>query len=70
MVKFYKNLCTEQFSRRPLPASFSFNSIDEAKANWLKRDFEEGEMLKVVKSMNCDKASGPNNFSIAFFQAC
>ena len=27
-------------------------------------------MLEVVKSMNSDKASNPDGFTMAFFQAC
>ena len=38
----------------------SFDSIDEAQASWLERDFEEREVWQVVKAMNGDKASGPN----------
>jgi hypothetical protein len=38
----------------------SFDSIDEAKARWLERDFEEREVWEVVKAMNGDKVSGPN----------
>jgi hypothetical protein len=45
IVQFYKNLYTEQFSWRPLLDGLSFDSIDEAKASWLERNFEEGEGL-------------------------
>jgi predicted aconitase len=45
----------------------SFDSIDEAEASWLEKDFEEGEVVKV---MNGDNALGPNDYSKAFFQAC
>jgi len=50
--------------------SLSFDSIDEAEASWLERDFEEREVWEVVKAMNGDKASGPNGFFMAFFQVC
>jgi len=36
----------------------SFDSIYEIEAIWLERDFEEGEVLEVVKAMNGNKASG------------
>jgi hypothetical protein len=62
-------LYTEQFNWRPLLDNLSFDSIDEAKASWLKRDFEEGEVLEVVKVMNDDKVLGLDGFSMAFFQA-
>ena len=35
-----------------------------------REDFEEGEVLKVVKAMNEDKAPGLDSFSITFFRAC
>jgi hypothetical protein len=48
----------------------SFDSIDEAKANWLERDLKEGVVLEVVKAMNVDKAPGHDCYSMAFFQVC
>jgi hypothetical protein len=39
-------------------------------ASSLEFPFKEKEVLKVVKGMNCDKAPGPDGFSIAFFQDC
>lgn len=48
----------------------SFDSILEAEAEWLEREFTEEEVRKVVKSMVGDKAPGPDGFSMAFFQAC
>jgi len=37
---------------------------------WLEKLFEESEIHEVVKGMNNDKASGPDSFTMAFFQAC
>jgi hypothetical protein len=48
----------------------SFDSILEAEAEWLEREFTEEEVKKVVKSMVGDKAPDPDGFSVAFFQAC
>jgi hypothetical protein len=48
----------------------SFDSIGEAEANWVEREFEKRDMLEVVKAMNGHKASSPNGYSKAFFQAC
>jgi hypothetical protein len=59
IVQFYKKLFTEQFSWRPVVDGLSFDSIDEAEASWLERDFEEREVWEVVKAMNGDKALGP-----------
>lgn len=49
----------------------SFDSIDvaEAESSWLDRDFEEGQVLEVVKAVNGDKAPSPNSYSMAFLQA-
>jgi hypothetical protein len=44
--------------------------IGEPKAIWLEREFEEREMLEVVKAMNGDKALGPDGYFLSFFQAC
>jgi len=48
----------------------SFDSVGEVEAYWLERDFEEWEILEVVKAMNGDKALDPDGYSTAFFQAC
>ena len=48
----------------------SFDSILEVEASWLETDFEEEEVRKAVSKMNGNKASGPNGFSMAFFQTC
>jgi hypothetical protein len=70
IVQFYKKLYTEQFNWRPLLDGLSFYSIDEAETSWLERDFEEREVLEVVKAMNGNKMLGPDGYSIVFFQAC
>jgi hypothetical protein len=41
IVQFYNELYTEQFSWKPLLDDLSFDSIDEAEASSLERDFEE-----------------------------
>lgn len=69
-VHFYNELYTKQFNWRPLLDDLSFESIGEAEATWLEREFEEMEALEVVKAINGDKAVGPNGFSMVFFQAC
>jgi len=48
----------------------SFDSIGEVEAIWLEREFEESDVLKVVKALNGDKAPGSDSYSMAFFQAC
>jgi hypothetical protein len=38
--------------------------------DWLKRPFQEKEVHQALLSMDGDKASGPDGFTIAFFQSC
>jgi hypothetical protein len=70
IVQFYNKLYIEEFSWQPLVDGLSFDSIGEIEANWLEGEFEEKEVLKVMKAMNGDKALGSNDDSMAFFQAC
>jgi hypothetical protein len=70
MVKFYQKLFSEPRRWRPMVDGISFDSILESEASWLKRAFKEEEVRKVVSAMNGDKVSGPDGFSMAFFQAC
>jgi len=44
--------------------------MDAVEASSLELHFEEKEVLEVIKGMNRDKASGPDGFSIAFYQDC
>jgi hypothetical protein len=66
----YGHLMGRQFSWRPLLDDLFFDSFSVVEAFWLERDFEEGEVLEVVKAMNGDKASRLDGFYMAFFQAC
>lgn len=36
----------------------------------MEREFEEGEILEIVKALNSDKPLGLDGYSMAFFQAC
>jgi hypothetical protein len=69
IVKFYRKLFTKQCRWRPMVDGISFDSILESEASWLERAFEE-VVRKVVSTMNGDKASGPDGFSMPFFQVC
>lgn len=44
--------------------------IYEEQARWLERPFEDNEIKEVVFDLEGDKASGPDGFSLSFFQAC
>jgi hypothetical protein len=37
---------------------------------WLERDFEESEVLEVVKELQGDKSPSPDGFSLGFVQTC
>ena len=37
---------------------------------WLERQFDEDEILEVIKGFNGDKAPGPDGFWLSFFQHC
>jgi hypothetical protein len=67
--QFYNNMFFEQFSWRSNLDSLSFDSIGEVEHNWLERAFEKREFWEVVKAINSDKATGPNGYTMAFFQA-
>jgi hypothetical protein len=67
IVQFYNQLCFEQFSLRPKLDVLSFNSIGVDMASWLERAFKESEVFEVVRTLNSDKAPGPDGFSMAFF---
>jgi hypothetical protein len=69
-VQLYNYLYTEQFSWRPKFDGLSFNSIGVVEANWLEREFEEGEVFEVVKALKTDEAPCLDGYSMAFFQAC
>jgi hypothetical protein len=48
----------------------SFLSIDADESIWLEIVFEEKEVWDVIRDLNGDKVSGPNRFTLAFFQKC
>jgi len=70
VAQFYESLFTEPFPWRPSMDNIAFDTLDAAEASTLELPFEEMEVLEVVKSMNRDKAPGPDGFSLAFFQDC
>jgi hypothetical protein len=50
--------------------SLVFDSLDAGEASSLELPFEEREVLEVVKGLIRDKATGPDGFTLAFFQDC
>ena len=47
-----------------------FDLISGEEAEWLERPFDVDEVIDVVRSLNGDKALGPDGFSLAFYQSC
>ena len=70
IVDFYKNLFSEIGDRRPTLDGLTLSAIDREEADFLDKVFTEDEVFEAVKNMNGDKASGPDRFSLAFFQFC
>jgi hypothetical protein len=70
VAQFYKSLFAEPFSWRPRMDNLVFDNLDAGEASSLALSFEEREVLEVVKCLNCDKALGPDGFTLAFFQDC
>ena len=59
IVQFYTQLFTESCSQRPLPDGLSFQSIGSEEGLWLERDFEESEVLEVVKEFTRSNPTSP-----------
>jgi hypothetical protein len=57
-------------SVRPTLDGLDFNTISMEEAASLDSPFEENEVFEVISHMNGDKSSGPDGFSMAFFQTC
>lgn len=58
----------EQVDWRPKLDGLALKPIEYYRAVWLERTFEENDVYEVVRKMAKDKASGPDGFTIAFFQ--
>ena len=63
------NICCQNLAWRPTVAGLAFESIDQFSSDWLKRIFEEEEVLDVIRGMSKDKALALDGFSMSFFQA-
>jgi hypothetical protein len=67
---FYDSLFTEPLSWRPRLDNLGFDMLLDSDASSFEEPFEESEVWEVIKGMDGDKASGPDGFSMAFFQEC
>ena len=68
VVHFYQDLYTELESRRPSMDDLEFACIDEEEQIALERELSKEEVVHVLQEMEGDKASGPDGFTMAFFQ--
>jgi hypothetical protein len=70
VVSYYDSLFSEPLSWKPRLDNLEFDSLNGEEASSLEEPFEEREVREVIKGMDRDKASGPDRFSMAFFQDC
>ena len=70
ICQFYRQLYLEDVAHRPVLDDVEFFSISVEDASWLDRPFEEEEVFGVINDFKANKASGPDGFSMAFFQSC
>ena len=69
VVGFYKSLYQESKSQRPTVDGLEFANLDETDQHSLEREFKK-EIIAALWEANCDKAPGPDGFTMAFFQKC
>ena len=55
---------------RPRLDNLEFDRLNVGEASSLEEPFEEKEVWQMIKGMDRDKASGPDGFTLAFFQDC
>lgn len=70
IADFYAGMFREEGVSRPRVDDLQFHVLTGEEASWLERPFNEAEVVSALKSMNGDKAPGPDGMSIAFFQHC
>lgn len=68
--QYYVDLYTDPHPSRPTMESFNFDRISEDQRQWLERPFSEEEVKKDLKSMEEDKAPGPDGFPTKFLIVC
>lgn len=70
IASFFINLYKNQGVKKPKLDGLTFPRLSTEKRKWLERPCEEGEIKNVVWSIEDDKTSGPDGFSMAFFKMC
>ena len=70
ITQFFKKLYFEEQVDWPFPEVLVFPRISSDNADWLDRPFDEVEIFEVIQNFNGDKSPRPDEFPMAFFQAC
>jgi hypothetical protein len=70
IIWYYRQLYCESTEWRPTLTGLHFKALDSEEANSLVLPFGEDEVLDAVRGMSGDKAPGPDEFTMAFYQAC
>lgn len=55
---------------RPSLDGVQFDALSEADRQMLERPFSEEEVFRTLQKMSGDKESGPDGFTMLFFQLC
>ncbi|WMV58634.1 hypothetical protein MTR67_052019 [Solanum verrucosum] len=69
IVDFYHHLYKEVENWRPSLNILNVQRITMEEQSWLSREFSEDEVLEGIRLCACDKAPGPDGYTMAFFQA-
>ncbi|BFG35265.1 hypothetical protein CerSpe_215390 [Prunus speciosa] len=70
IIKFFKGLYSSNGNIGWEVEGLNWCPISHQEADWLERPFELEEVRKVVFDCGKDKSSGPDGFSMSFFQSC
>ena len=70
VVNAFQNILLEKGDWRPSISGLSFSSLDSVQAGLLEDVFSVEEVQAAVFGLNGDKAPGPDEFTLAFWQFC
>ena len=68
IVGAFQKLLTENGDLWPSCEGLYFKVLEVSEASWLEFKFSEEGVLKALTDLNGDKASGPDGFTMAFWQ--
>lgn len=70
MEKYYVHLYIDPFPNKPQLEGVEFDCISEDQCGWLERPFSMEEVKLALKSMEDDKAPGPDGFPTKLLITC